>query len=523
MSITLTTVSSGYNLSAINDNFQSLQTALNNNILWRTGSVAGEAMMTRNLDMNGYAILNIATDLSDEGSLITVGEADARYVNVSGDTMTGTLNMSGNKLTGLPSSSASSDAVPKQELTAEVSARQSADANLQAQMTGNVPLEASAFSQISWHDQSIPNSVTIPDNKNAWSFGPQMEVEQGQLVTVGTGSTWTIASGRVVEDEDLHSLIADSLTTADAATTVQVDEIVVDSDLLPLSSGITTNSADISALDGRMTAEETKVQSVALGGTGSTTAPAALVSLGASSLFSESYSKSIAASLTTAASSCTFTAAELVCAVSATGLKYPVKNLSATLNVSTVGANGMDTGTVPAAGYVAVYAIYNPTTATAALLAKDCTSAAPTQIYNGSSLPSGYTASTLISIWRTASSQLVVGYQRGRTVQFPFTTIVNLTTQASPATGTFSTSAVVPPGATRTYALQVINADTSTATALSLLSSDSNQYGAVQGNSYNTASCIGAVLTTTSQSMYRRSTTSTGTMAVQVYINGYDF
>ncbi|MNE65268.1 hypothetical protein D3C80_1607360 [compost metagenome] len=65
-------------------------------------------------------------------------------------------------------------------------------------MTGNVPLEASAFSPISWHDQSVDNSVVIPDNKNAWSFGPTMTISMGQTVTVGTDSFWTIANGEVV-------------------------------------------------------------------------------------------------------------------------------------------------------------------------------------------------------------------------------------------------------------------------------------------------------------------------------------
>lgn len=521
MSVTLQTVSSGYNLSAINDNFQSLQAALNNNILWRTGSVAGEAKMSRDLDMDGNSILNIGVDLENPESLLTLEAADLRYYNIVGDVLEGPLDAGAYRLTNLGTPVASSDAARKGELDSEALYRQNADANLQAQISETDPLMASAFSEISWHGQEIENSVTIPDNKNAWSFGPQITIEPGQLVTIGNNSTWTIANGQVFEGIG-YDIKADTITNTNGVSKT-VANLVQQADLSSINAQVASNTSGVSSLTTRISAEENKVQSVALGGTGSTTAPAALVSLGASSLFSESYSNSIAASLTTASASCTFTAAELVCAVSATGLKYPVKSLSATLNVSTVGANGMDTGTVPAAGYVAVYAIYNPTTATAALLAKDCTSAAPAQIYNGSRLPSGYTASTLISIWRTESSKLVVGYQRGRTVQFPFTKIVNLTTQASPSTGTFSTSSVVPPGATRTYVLQVINADTSTAIVSSTLAPTSNLYGAIQGNSYNTASCNGVVTTITSQSMYRESTTSAGTMAVQVYINGYEF
>jgi hypothetical protein len=47
----------------------------------------------------------------------------------------------------------------KDQLDSEISARQSADANLQAQLSDTAPLEASAFSPISWHDQVVENSV----------------------------------------------------------------------------------------------------------------------------------------------------------------------------------------------------------------------------------------------------------------------------------------------------------------------------------------------------------------------------
>lgn len=180
------------------------------------------------------------------------------------------------------------DAAIESDLAAETASRQEADANIQEQLTGNVPLEASAFSEISWHGQQIKNSVTIPENKNAWSFGQQMEIASGQAVTIGEGSTWTIADGRRVEDEDLHALIADSITTPDGATKVSVSDIFTSSEADSLkteidtnTSAIETNSSAITSLTSRMTAEESKVQSVALGGTGATTASAARANLGA--------------------------------------------------------------------------------------------------------------------------------------------------------------------------------------------------------------------------------------------------
>lgn len=74
----------------------------------------------------------------------------------------------------------------------EKSARIAADQNLQAQITGSAPIEASEQSPIAWHSQIISNSVTIPDNVNARSYGPEVEIAEEQEVQVGNGSTWTI-------------------------------------------------------------------------------------------------------------------------------------------------------------------------------------------------------------------------------------------------------------------------------------------------------------------------------------------
>jgi hypothetical protein len=159
------------------------------------------------LDMNSNPIINAVTDVNDSGSLITVGAGDARYVNVTGDSMQGSLNMASYPLF-VRIAVNDNEPARKGELDSEATTRfasdeqitrdyQSADANLQSQLTGNVPLEASAFSPVSWHDQSIENSVTIPAGKNAWSFGPTMTIDAGQTITIGLNSFWTIANGEV--------------------------------------------------------------------------------------------------------------------------------------------------------------------------------------------------------------------------------------------------------------------------------------------------------------------------------------
>lgn len=201
MTIELNNISSGYSTGLINENFQTLEDYINLYVLNRDGVSPGQAnQMEADLDMNGFAILNADIDLSDPGSLITIGEADSRYINISGDSMVGGLDV---RLPVEDTEPARKDQLDIERIeridgdNAVSAGYQTADANLQDQLTGNTPLEASAFSEISWHGQVVENSVTIPDNKNAWSFGPVMSVAAGQAVTIGSNSFWTIANGEV--------------------------------------------------------------------------------------------------------------------------------------------------------------------------------------------------------------------------------------------------------------------------------------------------------------------------------------
>jgi len=92
--LTLNTIGSRYgSIDALNANFDAIETALENT-LSRDGTIPNT--MEVDLDMNSNNIINYVTDVTNSSSLITVGTADTRYVNTTGDTMTGTLNM-GNK------------------------------------------------------------------------------------------------------------------------------------------------------------------------------------------------------------------------------------------------------------------------------------------------------------------------------------------------------------------------------------------------------------------------------------------
>ncbi|EPC8058620.1 TPA: hypothetical protein ACI1IM_004223 [Yersinia enterocolitica] len=121
-------------------------------------------------------------------------------------------------------------------------------------------------------------------------------------------------------------------------------------------------------------------------------------------------------SVTAASSTATFTADELIVQTALGGLQYKLSSFSKTINLATTGAGGMDTGTVPANGFVALYAIYNPTTQISALLAVNASLVVAPEVYGGSNMPAGYTASALVSVLPTSSSQLAPVIQQGRRV-----------------------------------------------------------------------------------------------------------
>lgn len=206
--VTLDPITSGYNLSKVNSNFDKVEQKINEEIVHTVG---GNNVMLQDLDMNSNAILNVGVDLTNPGSLLTLGAADTRYYNVSGDTLQGPMNVNNQTLTGLRAPVSPTEAVRKFDLDGEATARAAGDASLQDQLLGVNPPMGSAFSIVSWHDQAITNSINIPANKNAWSFGPSITISPGQVVTVGSNSFWTVANGATTGNGTLNPEIPSPL------------------------------------------------------------------------------------------------------------------------------------------------------------------------------------------------------------------------------------------------------------------------------------------------------------------------
>ena len=91
------------------------------------------------------------------------------------------------------------------------------------------------------------------------------------------------------------------------------------------------------------------------------------------------------------------------------GLAYTGASGSFTFNAATTGANGLDTGSLTTNAFYSLYLIYNPTTQTFATLGTLYATSSAT-IYAGVNFPSGYTASSLISVFATDGSSHINPY-----------------------------------------------------------------------------------------------------------------
>lgn len=238
--------------------------------------------------------------------------------------------------------------------------------------------------------------------------------------------------------------------------------------------------------------------------------------------------RNIKASLAAAATSVTYTADEIEVQSALGGLQYKVSSFSQTLNVATTGIGGMDTGTAPLTGYVAIYAAYNPSTKAAGIFA---TNAATLQgnVYGGANAPAGYTATALIGVWPTnGSGQLIVGNQFDRTFCFVPILLISTATQQATYSGLNATPAI-PANAKTCRPTVSITCSSTGGTLVAKIASASSGIGeeAVSGVSAVASAGVQVPLPhvqiTSAQQLFYVATASAGTMTFSVQVSEYTF
>lgn len=227
--------------------------------------------------------------------------------------------------------------------------------------------------------------------------------------------------------------------------------------------------------------------------------------------------------VTAVSASATLTADEIIVETALGGVRYCLPSFSKTINLGTVGAGGMDTGSAPVSGFVAIYAIYNPTTGASALLATNAATLQG-QVYGGANMPSGYAASALLGVWPTnAIRQFVLGSLKDR--RFSFGNIAALSTGSTSAPTVLGLSTIVPANAVRIGG--VLSAQSSAASSTGLtIASDTNLIGSQICTSGQVAGASNTIayfvdISTAQQVAYQASNTA-GSPTFLITVSSYD-
>lgn len=229
-------------------------------------------------------------------------------------------------------------------------------------------------------------------------------------------------------------------------------------------------------------------------------------------------------SLPSASASATFTADEVIVKQALGGRSYSLPSFNKSLNLATVGAGGMDVGAAPAAGYVAIYAIYNPATGVSALLARNTTALLAGSVYGGANMPAGYTASALVGVWPTASSILVAGFQVDRRFSRVQSLVLNTSVQQASLT-TLAITSAVPPNAKMCSLLLACTASVSSSISCIVAGSPTGIGQRNMNISPSTGLSMSAadVPLIDPQNINYIAVVTAGTMSLQIYVTDYTF
>ncbi|WP_256581879.1 phage tail protein [Pseudomonas sp. S09G 359] len=229
----------------------------------------------------------------------------------------------------------------------------------------------------------------------------------------------------------------------------------------------------------------------------------------------------------TQATPSTYTADELILMTALGGKSYKLSNFNKTINVATVGVGGMDTGAAPVNGFVGIYAIYNPTANASGLLAVNATGGKASEVYGGVHMPTGYTASCLLTVVpTTVTSQISPVTVRDREVRVG--SFYVYTTNAIVTNILVSAGAMVPFNAVSMNG--TLEATCTAASQLGLLLTEGDAPG-LAGLSILTAGVVptgtaacpftGLSLNTSRQFAVSTSIAGSGTATYRVAISGY--
>ncbi|HFD7182658.1 hypothetical protein ACS79Z_14685 [Yersinia enterocolitica] len=297
----------------------------------------------------------------------------------------------------------------------------------------------------------IPALSWISDSKTWFDANKELIENAGEAVA-GAETARDEAVAAKTAAQSAEAAAEGSATSASGSATTASDAAAAATDSASIASEAATIATQ--SKDGAVTARDEAEQFAAsvnpdllMHTTGGTfTGPVNLSGAAMSALQPSTFSQltgllgrsvNLVVSIPTSLATATLTADEVVVQTEIGGLQYKLNGLNKNINLATTGAGGMDTGTAPAIGFVGLYLIYNPSTRESALLAVNATIAKIGEIYNGNNMPSGYSASALVSVLPISASKFSVCYQHGRHVS---TALINIAVVSPGITGVVTQS-----------------------------------------------------------------------------------
>jgi hypothetical protein len=222
MKIVLNKPTSGFNLAAINDNFDKIEEALQEQVLYRNNPVGEPNAVLTDIDMNGRAILNLSS-LQVSGVNIdglnsafvwrgtwsgatSYARSDAVYYNgssyicVTPHTNSAPPSANWNLLASQGASGAGTgDVIGPASAVGNtvaiyngVTGKLLADSGVTVASLMSSGATGGGSDRVFWkNDKTITTNYTITSTENAGTFGP-VTINNGVTVTVDTGATWTV-------------------------------------------------------------------------------------------------------------------------------------------------------------------------------------------------------------------------------------------------------------------------------------------------------------------------------------------
>ncbi|HDR8928315.1 TPA: hypothetical protein QDB26_005341 [Burkholderia vietnamiensis] len=227
-----------------------------------------------------------------------------------------------------------------------------------------------------------------------------------------------------------------------------------------------------------------------------------------------------------ASATATYTADEVIVETSLGAQPFRVASINQTINLAGAnGIGGMDTGSAPVNGYVALYEMFNPTTGAKGLMGWNATSSVAPSIYSGSIAPAGYIASALLTVVPTnGSGQFAPVLVRDRNVSFSLKTALSSNTVQSTLVP-LSISSIVPPNAVAISGELGLASTSSSTAAITVAGDGANSIGQQNITSTVTAtgyiSNFGGLSLVTAQTIYWGSANTAGTPTFSIYISSY--